>query len=195
MALKLVCWDASPLCMGRTPGNPTSPPPSTTQHAQRALTKMRSLTTLGLVLLTGIASCSNSDSADHSVQADAAVETGTETAQEGGWSVGDTIPSGMPNIPDIEVLEVHANGSGEVCGNGRSATLKYKAMKADGAVLDPGTRPFTFVVGGGGAIKGWDVIVARMRVGDSFTIALPQDLAYGPAQGDLKFDMELLSFN
>jgi FKBP-type peptidyl-prolyl cis-trans isomerase len=33
-----------------------------------------------------------------------------------------------------------------------------------------------------------------MRVGDSFTIALPQALAYGPSKGDLKFDMELLSF-
>ena len=38
------------------------------------------------------------------------------------------------------------------------------------------------------------MIVAKMRVGDSFTLALPQQLAYGPSRGDLKFDMELLSF-
>ena len=47
--------------------------------------------------------------------------------------------------------------------------------------------------GAGQAIKGWDVVVARMRIGDSFTITLPQQLAYGPSKGDLKFDMELLS--
>ena len=111
-----------------------------------------------------------------------------------GWSSGDTIPSGMANVSDIQILEVHKNGSGDECGSGKSATLKYKAMLADGTVIDPGTRPFTFTVGAGKAIKGWDVIVAKMRVGDSFTILLPQQLAYGPSKGDLKFDMELLSF-
>lgn len=110
-----------------------------------------------------------------------------------GWSPGDTIPSGMANVPDIQILEVHKNGSGEECGGGRTATLKYKAMLADGTVIDPGTRPFSFKVGAGKAIKGWDVVVAKMRVGDSFTITLPQQLAYGPSKGDLKFDMELLS--
>ena len=49
-------------------------------------------------------------------------------------------------------------------------------------------------MGAGKAIKGWDVVVSRMRVGDSFTIVLPQQSAYGPSKGDLKFDMELLSF-
>ena len=112
---------------------------------------------------------------------------------DGNWSVGDTIPSGMNGVPPIKILKVHKNGSGAACGTGKSATLKYKAMKADGSVLDPGTRPFTFTVGGGQAIRGWDVIVAKMRIGDSFTVHLPKQLAYGDAQGDLKFDMELLS--
>lgn len=111
-----------------------------------------------------------------------------------GWSAGDTIPSGMANVADIQILEVHRNGSGDECGNGKNATLKYKAMLADGTVIDPGTRPFSFKVGAGKAIKGWDVVVAKMRVGDSFTILLPQQLAYGPSKGDLKFDMELLAF-
>jgi len=114
-------------------------------------------------------------------------------AAEGDWSDGDTIPSGKDGVPDIQVLNVHANGSGDVCGSGKVATLKYVAMLADGSVLDPGTRPFTFTVGAGEAISGWDVVVAKMRIGDSFTIMLPQQLAYGPSRGDLKFDMELLS--
>ena len=116
----------------------------------------------------------------------------TKTAK-GDWSEGDTIPSGKPGVPDIQILKVHKNGSGDACGMGKSATLKYKAMLANGKVIDPGRRPFTFKVGAGRAIEGWDVVVSKMRVGDSFTITLPQDLAYGASKGDLKFDMELLS--
>ncbi len=111
-----------------------------------------------------------------------------------GWTQGDTIPSNKAGVSDIQILTVHANGTGPVCGSGKQATLAYKAMKADGTVIDPGTKPFSFKVGAGQAIKGWDIVVAKMRVGDNFTIRVPQALAYGPSKGDLKFDMELLSF-
>ncbi len=108
------------------------------------------------------------------------------------WSVGDTIPSGQSGVPDIEILEVRGNGTGPACGMGKTATLAYKAMKANGEVLDPGSRPFTFKVGSGMAIVGWDKVVSRMRVGDSFVILMPEALAYR-GRGDLKFEMELLS--
>ncbi len=108
------------------------------------------------------------------------------------WAVGDTIPSGRSGVPNIEILEVRENGSGEACGEGKTATLAYKAMKANGEVLDPGSRPFTFRVGSGQAIVGWDKVVARMRVGDSFVILMPEALAY-PGRGNLKFEMKLLS--
>ena len=114
---------------------------------------------------------------------------------EGGaeaWSVGDTIPSGQSGVPDIEILEIRGNGTGPACGMGKTATLAYKAMKANGEVLDPGSRPFTFKVGSGMAIVGWDKVVSRMRVGDSFVILMPEALAYR-GRGDLKFEMELLS--
>ena len=112
----------------------------------------------------------------------------------GPWMAGDQIDSGRSSVKPIDILEVHANGSGDVCGKGKRATLRYVAMNSDGSVLDPGRRPFTFRVGSGQAISGWDVVVAKMRVGDSLTLMLPQELAYGPSRGDLKFDMELLSF-
>ena len=120
--------------------------------------------------------------------------TGAATAPAGSpnWAVGDTIPSGLPGVPDIKILEVRGNGTGPACGTGKSATLAYKAMKANGEVLDPGSRPFTFNVGSGQAIVGWDKVVSRMRVGDSFIILMPEALAYR-GRGDLKFEMELLS--
>ncbi|MFT7619534.1 MAG: FKBP-type peptidyl-prolyl cis-trans isomerase [Planctomycetota bacterium] len=114
-------------------------------------------------------------------------------SNDNNWSKGDSIPSGTAGIPDISIIEVHANGTGEPCGSGKTAKLNYKAMLANGNVIDPGSRPFEFTVGAGQAIEGWDIIVAKMRIGDSFTVMLPEDLAYGSSKGDLKFDMELLA--
>ncbi len=142
------------------------------------------------LLLFGLAGCTGTEQAENATPPDANAAT---ESSGGGWSAGDTIPSGRAGVADIQILEVHKNGSGEPCGVGKTATLKYKAMLANGDVLDPGKRPFSFRVGSGRAIKGWDVVVAKMRIGDSFTILLPQQLAYGPSKGDLKFDMELLS--
>ncbi len=124
---------------------------------------------------------------------DADVTVEVPDAADGDWIKGDTIPSGMEGVPDIQILAVHKNGSGDACGMGKTATLKYKAMLANGQVIDAGRKPFNFRVGAGRAIKGWDVVVSKMRVGDSFTILLPMKLAYGPSRGDLKFDMELIS--
>lgn len=161
---------------------------------------MRKLMLLGLAaLLSASLGCSGEPAPNASEQAmseDAPAETIVETTDDavaGGWSAGDTIPSGMAGVQDIRILEVHANGSGEVCGSGRTASLKYKAMHADGKVIDPGRTPFSFRVGAGRAIKGWDVVVSKMRIGDSFTIFMPKELAYGDKEGDLKFDMELLT--
>ena len=112
-----------------------------------------------------------------------------------------TVPSGMEGVPDIRIVQVHASGSGPKCGSGKSAAVRYKAMLADGEVVDPGSRPFTFQVGARMAISGWDQVVADMRVGDSWTVHIPYQLCYGehggsgiPPKADMKFDMELLSF-
>ncbi len=149
---------------------------------------------LGLALMAALAACSSDPAPTAPSDEPSAAQKQGPIKDQGPWEVGDQIASGLANGPNIEILEVRANGEGDVCGVGKSATLKYVAMKADGTVMDPGDRPFTFRVGSGEAIKGWDVIVAKMRVGDNFTLTLPQDLAYGPSRGDLKFDMELLSF-
>jgi len=121
-----------------------------------------------------------------------AAEPEAPAADVSAWKVGDTMPSGIAGVPDIEILEVRGNGSGPVCGTGKSATVKYKAMLADGTVKDPGPT-YTFQVGAGRVIKGWDVAIAKLRVGDSLVVLIPEGLAY-PGQGNWKFEMELLSF-
>lgn len=122
-------------------------------------------TKLGLsIALTALVGCrgESSESAPSTTAPESMQGAGDVAEAEGGWSAGDTIPSGKDGVADVQILEVHENGQGEACGSGKTATLAYKAMLADGTVIDPGTRPFTFKVGSGQAIVGWDVVVARM---------------------------------
>ncbi|MFT7678875.1 MAG: FKBP-type peptidyl-prolyl cis-trans isomerase [Planctomycetota bacterium] len=144
-----------------------------------------------LLALPCLTACAGQDAAAGGP--DGEVSAPSIVAEQSTWAEGGTIPSGKAGVADIRILKVHSNGAGSVCGMGRMASLKYKAMREDGSVLDPGRKPFDFQVGSGRAIPGWDVVVSKMRVGDSFTIWLPQELAYGPSRGHLKFDMELLS--
>lgn len=46
-------------------------------------------------------------------------------------------------------------------------------MPVNGTVIDPVNCPFTFTVGSGRTIKGWDLIVSKMRVSDRFTVRSP----------------------
>ena len=60
--------------------------------------------------------------------------------------------------------------------------------------------PFTFRLGGGDVIEGWDRGVAGMKVGGQRTLTIPADMGYGargaggviPASATLLFDVELL---
>jgi FKBP-type peptidyl-prolyl cis-trans isomerase FkpA len=74
----------------------------------------------------------------------------------------------------------------------------YQGRKFDSS-LDRG-RPFSFPLGAGRVIKGWDEGVAGMKVGGKRTLIIPADMAYGargagraiPPNAALVFDVELL---
>jgi FKBP-type peptidyl-prolyl cis-trans isomerase FkpA len=77
----------------------------------------------------------------------------------------------------------------------------YDSSKTDGKgqQIPQPTTPFTFVLGAGGVIKGWDQGVVGMRVGGQRRLTIPPDLAYGssspgggiPANATLVFDITL----
>lgn len=93
-------------------------------------------------------------------------------------------------------------GTGAVAEAGQSVSVHYVGSLPNGEVFDSSrTRgtPFTFTLGAGEVIAGWDEGVAGMRVGGQRTLVIPSNLAYGdnPAGGRpagvLVFDIELLS--
>jgi len=85
---------------------------------------------------------------------------------------------------------------------GDNVSVHYAGRLLDGSPFDDSYKrgqPFTFPLGGGRVIKGWDEGIAYLNVGDSATLIIPSELGYGsadrptiPANSTLIFDVELM---
>ncbi len=94
-------------------------------------------------------------------------------------------------------------GDGAQPQTGQTVMVHYTGMLEDGTVFDSSrerNRPFSFRIGVGQVIRGWDEGVGMMHVGDRWKITIPPELGYGergaggviPANATLIFDVELL---
>lgn len=95
-------------------------------------------------------------------------------------------------------------GEGDQPQTGQRVTVHYTGWLTDGSRFDSSRssgRPFTFAIGTGSVIEGWDIGVATMRVGGKRRLIIPSDLGYGPMgyppvippAATLIFDVELLA--
>ena len=109
----------------------------------------------------------------------------------------------------IELQKIDTTvGTGKVATAGQRVTVNYtgwlyapSAPQQHGAQFDSsiGREPFTFRLGSGGVIAGWDQGVEGMKVGGKRTLVIPAKLGYGadgagpiPPNAKLIFDVELL---
>lgn len=94
-------------------------------------------------------------------------------------------------------------GNGTEAQSGKTVVVHYTGWLLDGTKFDSSrdrNQPFSFPLGRGQVIKGWDEGVAGMKVGGKRTLVIPPDLGYGargaggaiPPNATLKFEVELL---
>ncbi len=95
-------------------------------------------------------------------------------------------------------------GSGPEATTGSTVSVNYVGALPDGTVFDASANhggAFTFPLGAGQVIRGWDEGVKGMKVGGKRLLVIPPTLAYGnqavggviPANATLVFEVELVS--
>src|ERR1043165_1931830 len=99
-------------------------------------------------------------------------------------------------------IEDLREGQGAEATPGRMVSVHYVGTLTNGQQFDSsrGRGPFSFPLGAGKVIKGWDQGVAGMRVGAIRKLTIPPELAYGqsgyppviPPNSTLIFEVELL---
>ncbi|KIM92070.1 hypothetical protein PILCRDRAFT_111087 [Piloderma croceum F 1598] len=127
---------------------------------------------------------------DESEEAKTGVEGGEKTKKgdakllEGGIKVVDAKP-----------------GTGVQAKKGNTVSMRYIGKLASGKIFDQNVKgkPFTFRLGRGEVIKGWDIGVAGMQVGGERLLTIPAAMAYGnkvngdiPPNSTLTFEAKLL---
>ncbi|WP_424103730.1 FKBP-type peptidyl-prolyl cis-trans isomerase, partial [Moorena producens] len=110
-----------------------------------------------------------------------------------------TTDSGLQYIDVVE-------GKGASPERGQTVVVHYTGTLKDGTKFDSSrdrNSPFSFRIGIGQVIKGWDEGVGSMKVGGRRKLIIPPDLGYGargaggviPPNATLNFDVELLKIN
>jgi len=134
-----------------------------------------------------------------------AAVSATDTAQDQAFTpTTTTSPTTMPTEITQLMMKDDTVGTGAAAATGDTVTVQYVGALTDGKVFDAsanhGKDGFTFTLGAGQVIKGWDQGLVGMKEGGKRTLLIPAALAYGdqevggviPANSALIFQVELV---
>lgn len=94
-------------------------------------------------------------------------------------------PKGAPTSGNLSVvtMQILNEGTGAVAEKGKTVTVHYTGWLENGAKFDSSVdraQPFSFTLGAGQVIEGWDSGVAGMKVGEKRKLHIPPEFGYGP---------------
>ncbi|MCP6718949.1 MAG: FKBP-type peptidyl-prolyl cis-trans isomerase [Patescibacteria group bacterium] len=115
----------------------------------------------------------------------------------------------IPNINKNQNLQIEIikQGTGKETKNGDTIAVHYTGFLENGTKFDSSLdrgQPFVFTLGVGQVIKGWDLGILGMKVGEERKLVIPSELGYGetgtpggpiPPNATLIFEVKLLSIN
>ena len=112
----------------------------------------------------------------------------------------------MTTASGLEYQIIKEGTGTAVAKAGDKVSVHYVGTLQDGTKFDSSVdrnQPFSFNLGAGQVIKGWDEGVAGMKIGEQRVLVIPGNLAYGaaghpptiPANATLTFTVALLSIN
>jgi len=117
-------------------------------------------------------------------------------------------PENTQQTPSVDGVKITIlkEGTGAVAKSGDTVAMNYTGTLADGTKFDSNVdpkfnhvQPFVFTIGAGQVIKGWDLGIAGMKIGEKRKLELAPLFAYGasgmgpiPPNATLIFEVELL---
>lgn len=120
-------------------------------------------------------------------------------------SSSQTTPKDAMNTPEVTELMIKDTtvGEGPAVKTGDTVVVHYTGTLMDGTVFDTSKKrgqPFSFQVGGGMVIQGWEEGLIGMQTGGTRQLTIPPAMAYGPGgvpgvippNSPLVFEIELL---
>jgi FKBP-type peptidyl-prolyl cis-trans isomerase len=140
---------------------------------------------------------------DRQAQLAAAAVATQPTATSGVVTQQINQPTNMTNLNLTMTNDVV--GTGAEAKKGDTVSVLYTGTLTDGTVFDASSKhnnqPFSFTLGAGQVIEGWDIGVVGMKVGGKRELTIPPELGYGargagntiPPNATLHFSIELLS--
>ena len=144
------------------------------------------LAALAAAAVLGLAACGDDDDGDEAATTGA--ETATQAEEPAGGADADTSKKPEVEVPEgdppagLQVEDI-VEGDGATAAAGDTVTVHYVGVSySTGEQFDASwdrREPFSFPLGAGQVIPGWDQGVAGMKEGGRRELIIPPDLAYG----------------